>query len=233
MRLNCRSRLSCRLEGMLSLWQRSSTVNIIRAKSDLCCNLNIMNQEQPRQEHQNLIVNTGPDPNAGGQGGAMPSIISETSHPFIAAIHIILKIAIVFLYLVLPFMTSTFNVLVFVVIASAVDFWIVKNLAGRLLVGLRWWIAFAEDGEEQWKFECKVNEKDVSWSNEKAFWWTQVLFTLIWLVLSVINVLKLNITQITICVYSFTLLFFNLYSYYKCSGVQKENVNKLIGQYGA
>ncbi len=72
----------------------------------------------------------------------MPSIISETSHPFIAAIHIILKMANVFLYLVLPFMTSTFNVLVFVVISSAVDFWIVKNLSGRLLVGLRWWIDF-------------------------------------------------------------------------------------------
>jgi hypothetical protein len=44
-----------------------------------------------------------------------------------------------------------------VVIATAVDFWIVKNLAGRLLVGLRWWIDFNEEGEESWKFECKVD----------------------------------------------------------------------------
>ena len=48
--------------------------------------------------------------------------------------------------------TSSFNVLMIVIIAAAVDFWIVKNLAGRLLVGLRWWIDFDENGEEAWKF---------------------------------------------------------------------------------
>lgn len=39
-----------------------------------------------------------------------------------------------------------------VVILAAVDYWIVKNLAGRLLVGLRWWVDFDEMGEEHWKF---------------------------------------------------------------------------------
>jgi hypothetical protein len=34
----------------------------------------------------------------------------------------------------------------FVVIAAAVDFWIVKNVAGRILVGLRWWVDFDEKG---------------------------------------------------------------------------------------
>jgi len=34
-----------------------------------------------------------------------------------------------------------------VVLAAAVDFWIVKNLCGRYLVGLRWWIEFSEEGE--------------------------------------------------------------------------------------
>lgn len=58
------------------------------------------------------------------------------------------------------------------------------------------------------------------------------IFGLIWVVLSVINVLKLDITQITICLYCFALLFFNMYSYYKCSKVQKENVNKMMNQYG-
>ena len=89
----------------------------------------------------------------------MPGFISESSHPGIALLHVVLKIAVVFLYLVLPLITASFNQLVFVVILAAIDFWIVKNLSGRLLVGLRWWIDFNEDGEEQWKFECKVDEK--------------------------------------------------------------------------
>jgi len=47
----------------------------------------------------------------------------------------------------MPLMTSSFDVLMIVVVSAAVDFWIVKNLAGRLLVGLRWWIDFDEQGE--------------------------------------------------------------------------------------
>ena len=56
--------------------------------------------------------------------------------------HVLLKIFIVFIYLVLPLFMVGFTQMVLVVILAAVDFWIVKNVAGRLLVGLRWWIDF-------------------------------------------------------------------------------------------
>lgn len=76
-----------------------------------------------------------------------PAVISKSSSPGIAAIHIILKIVIVAIYLIVPLITSnTYNVLMIVVILAAIDFWIVKNLSGRLLVGLRWWIDFDENG---------------------------------------------------------------------------------------
>ena len=80
------------------------------------------------------------------KSNAMPDFISKSSHPGVATLHVILKLLIVFLYLVLPLITSPFNVLLFVVILGAIDFWIVKNVSGRLLVGLRWWIDFDEDG---------------------------------------------------------------------------------------
>jgi hypothetical protein len=81
-----------------------------------------------------------------------PGVISKSSSPGTAAVHIILKIAIVAAYLIMPLIMTSFTVLVVVVIGAAIDFWIVKNLAGRLLVGLRWWIDFDENGEESWKF---------------------------------------------------------------------------------
>jgi hypothetical protein len=49
----------------------------------------------------------------------------------------------------------------------------------------------------------------------------------------VINVLKINLTHITICLFCTVLLFFNLYSYYRCSKVQKDNIQKLLTQYGS
>lgn len=35
---------------------------------------------------------------------------------------------------------------ILVTILGAIDFWVVKNISGRLLVGLRWWSAYDEKG---------------------------------------------------------------------------------------
>ena len=47
------------------------------------------------------------------------------------------------------------NVIIFIVVLllSALDFWAVKNITGRKLVGLRWWSGFKDDGTEEWYFE--------------------------------------------------------------------------------
>jgi hypothetical protein len=45
--------------------------------------------------------------------------------------------------------------LIFVVtiLLLAFDFWTVKNVSGRLLVGLRWWNEIQPDGSNKWVFE--------------------------------------------------------------------------------
>lgn len=42
---------------------------------------------------------------------------------------------------------SDVNTFIIVTVLSGIDFWIVKNVTGRLLVGLRWWSDFTEDGK--------------------------------------------------------------------------------------
>ena len=42
-----------------------------------------------------------------------------------------------------------------VVLLLAFDFWTVKNVTGRLMVGLRWWNKVDEDGTSSWQFESK------------------------------------------------------------------------------
>jgi hypothetical protein len=37
---------------------------------------------------------------------------------------------------------SDVNTFIIVTALSGIDFWIVKNITGRLLVGLRWWSDF-------------------------------------------------------------------------------------------
>ena len=45
------------------------------------------------------------------------------------------------------------NTFVACVILLAFDFWTVKNVTGRYLVGLRWWNDIKEDGSSEWVFE--------------------------------------------------------------------------------
>ena len=40
-----------------------------------------------------------------------------------------------------------------IILLGAFDFWTVKNISGRFLVGLRWWNEVQEDGSEKWIFE--------------------------------------------------------------------------------
>ena len=42
-----------------------------------------------------------------------------------------------------------------IVLLLALDFWTVKNVTGRLLVGLRWWNKVDEDGTSTWMFESR------------------------------------------------------------------------------
>jgi hypothetical protein len=44
---------------------------------------------------------------------------------------------------------------VIVTLLSAFDFWTVKNVTGRLLVGLRWWNDIKDSGENEWIFESR------------------------------------------------------------------------------
>ena len=35
------------------------------------------------------------------------------------------------------------------------DFWTVKNITGRLLVGLRWWNYVDDEGKSHWVYESR------------------------------------------------------------------------------
>ena len=59
-----------------------------------------------------------------------------------------------FIYLFGGWFTSNFIVhFVTCIILLAFDFWTVKNITGRLLVGLRWWSYVQENGNSEWVFE--------------------------------------------------------------------------------
>jgi hypothetical protein len=87
---------------------------------------------------------------------------------------------------------------IFVLILAAVDFWVVKNISGRLLVGLRWRSEIDEKGKEVWKFESYNEQYSPNRVDKAFFWGSQVLGTLIWGFFLIINVLGLNFFNVNI-----------------------------------
>lgn len=70
--------------------------------------------------------------------------------------HFLFRIGAICTYFFGTWFTDNF-VLIFVlcVLLLVFDFWTVKNVSGRLLVGLRWWSENKEDGSTTWLFESR------------------------------------------------------------------------------
>jgi hypothetical protein len=76
------------------------------------------------------------------------------SHPVAAFFFIAFRLGAILTYSLGSIFSDNFT-LIFVVaiLLLAFDFWTVKNVSGRLLVGLRWWNEIQTDGSNKWVFE--------------------------------------------------------------------------------
>ena len=69
------------------------------------------------------------------------------------------------------FTSDTILIFIVVLVFGALDFWTVKNITGRKLVGLRWWSDFKDDGTEIWFFESH-DTNFIPNNVDSAFFWT-------------------------------------------------------------
>ena len=106
------------------------------------------------------------------------------------------------------------------------DFWTVKNVTGRKLVGLRWWSAINEDGTEEWMFESESRE--INQADHRVFWITNYATPVVWVILSFLNILTFSISNSMICIFSAGLSIVNLMAYRRCEKNHNANVKGFI-----
>ncbi|XP_057962627.1 Golgi apparatus membrane protein-like protein ECHIDNA isoform X1 [Malania oleifera] len=104
--------------------------------------------------------------------------VENYANPKTCLFHVLFKAgALAFYILSALFFDSFVIIFVVTVLLAALDFWVVKNVSGRILVGLRWWNEVNDLGESVWKFEC-LDQESLSRMNKKdswLFWWTLYL----------------------------------------------------------
>ena len=120
----------------------------------------------------------------------------------------------------------------FVVVVTLLmaDFWTVKNVSGRLLVGLRWWSEAGDDGSE-WRFEClDEGAREVSAFDSRIFWTVLYLTPVGWAGLALLAVVKLNVDYLLLAVIAVILSGSNAYGYHKCSKAQQNQLKGLVNR---
>lgn len=149
----------------------------------------------------------------------------RSRHPIALFFHVFFKVAALLSYLLLTIFTSNF-VLVFVtcILLLAFDFWTVKNISGRLLVGLRWWNEVQPDGQSVWRFESKEDRSDIDPLESNVFWITLYAYPLVWILLGVVCIVSMRLQWLMIIGFALVLSISNLVGYFKC---QRDATSKL------
>ena len=178
--------------------------------------------------------------NDGSGSGGMLQIFAQSSHPFPCIFHCLFKIAALLLYLLgnkfaaasassvsgANFITVT----VICILLLAADFWVVKNITGRLLVGLRWWNQVEPDGvSSRWIFESAENYNTNKFDST-LFWSVLYLTPIIWIFLFVVGLLKFNLNWLIVVSMAIGLSGANVYGYWQCSKDQKAKFQQMMSR---
>ena len=156
------------------------------------------------------------------------NFLQHAKHPGIVFFTLFFKgLAMASFLLLGIFGVSDALIFIFVVILNSLDFWFVKNVSGRILVGLRWWNEVKEDGTEVWRFESSHEVKARS-IDTTIFWMSLYIAPLFWGIFIVLELIGLKIMWFLACLIAFILTFSNTFGYYKCSGEQKNKIKGFL-----
>ncbi|GAB2229022.1 hypothetical protein Droror1_Dr00023157 [Drosera rotundifolia] len=155
------------------------------------------------------------------------------ANPNTCFFHVLFKAAALAFYILSTLFISSF-VIIFVVtvLLAALDFWVVKNVSGRILVGLRWWNEIDDMGESVWKFEsldqeslARMNKKD-SW----LFWWTLYLTAAAWIVLGIFSLIRFQADYLLVVAVCLSLSIANIVGFTKCKKDAKKQLQQFATQ---
>jgi hypothetical protein len=162
--------------------------------------------------------------------------LAQSSHPIVIIFHLLFKSMALLLYIFGGFFVgggtkaqkgAHFVALsVAIILLLAADFWVVKNVTGRLLVGLRWWNQVHEESTT-WIFEA-AEDQAINAFDRRVFWTVLYATPMVWTALFLLGLLKFNFSWLMVVMMALALNSANVYGYYKCSTDQKAKFQQMM-----
>lgn len=145
-------------------------------------------------------------------------LFKGSRHPGAALFHVLFKALAVLVYCFSGAFTSNFVLIcVLCILLLAFDFWTVKNVSGRLLVGLRWWNYVKEDGATEWVFESTEDMSEIADVDRRLFWSALYAPAAVWGLFLLAALIGLKLQWLIVIAAALCLSGANIVGYTKCS----------------
>uniref|UniRef100_A0A8C7E5N0 Golgi apparatus membrane protein TVP23 homolog n=1 Tax=Naja naja TaxID=35670 RepID=A0A8C7E5N0_NAJNA len=146
---------------------------------------------------------------------------AKVRYPLATFFHLFFRVSAIMTYLFCDWFSKSFIACFLVILLLlSFDFWSVKNVTGRLLVGLRWWNQIDEDGRSHWVFEArKVGPSAVAPPTEveaRIFWLGLIVCPVIWILFFFSTLFSLKLKWLALVITGICLQMANLYGYIHC-----------------
>merc|ERR1712047_131519 len=160
-----------------------------------------------------------------------PASQKNIKHPIAVFFHLFFRILSMVTYLLCGWFSDSFIAnFVFIVMFLSMDFWTVKNITGRLLVGLRWWNYVDEDGKSHWVFESRKGAAKnlVATAESQIFWLSIVLAQVFWIVIFFGTLFTFKFKWFMVVCVALALNGANLFGYVRCkTGSSKKSMSSV------
>ncbi|XP_064615831.1 Golgi apparatus membrane protein TVP23 homolog B-like isoform X2 [Liolophura sinensis] len=143
----------------------------------------------------------------------------KLKHPVAVFFHLCFRVLAVVAYLLCGWFSDSFITnFVIIVLLLSLDFWTVKNITGRLMVGLRWWNHVDEDGKSQWVYESRKGSarNKVTMVESQIFWVSLVGSEILWVVFFFATMFTFKFKWFMVVLVGLLMNGANLYGYVKC-----------------
>uniref|UniRef100_UPI0037E7AA99 Golgi apparatus membrane protein TVP23 homolog B-like n=1 Tax=Semicossyphus pulcher TaxID=241346 RepID=UPI0037E7AA99 len=151
-------------------------------------------------------------------------------HPLASFFHLFFRTSAILVYLLCDLVSGRFIAcMVTIILLLSCDFWTVKNVSGRLLVGLRWWNQVDANGNSHWVYESRKTHsmKTTSSAESQIFWLGLIVCPIFWVVFVFSTIFSFKIKWLAIVIMGFVLQWANLYGYVRCKVGGRSNLKNM------
>ncbi|XP_028572964.2 Golgi apparatus membrane protein TVP23 homolog C [Podarcis muralis] len=161
---------------------------------------------------------------------------SKIKHPIASFFHLFFRVSAIIVYLLCELLSSSYIAcMVTIILLLSCDFWAVKNVTGRLMVGLRWWNQVDDDGKSHWVFEARKasaqTKKTTSEAESRIFWLGLISCPLLWVIFAFSALFSFKVKWLAIVIMGVTLQGANLYGYIRCKVGSRKNLTSVATSY--